>query len=93
MGNHPLFHKELGNCLFKMADEEEDSLRNLMKTAIEEVNNRFKSFESPEIEEETFRETLPEGSTYKIEKLSGDKGKFKTNFVADGIIETISISG
>ena len=66
-----------------MADKE-DSLRNLMKSAIE-VNNRFKSFESPEIEEETFCETLPEGYTYEIEKLSGDEGKFKAHFVADGI--------
>ena len=68
-----------------MADEEKDSLRNLMKSSIEEVNNRFKSFESPEIEEETFRETLPEGYTYKIEKLSRDKGKFKAKFVAEAI--------
>ena len=67
-----------------MAVEEEDLLRNLMKSAIEEVNNRFKSIESSEIEEETFRDTLPEEYTYNIEELSGDEGKFKAHFVADG---------
>ena len=70
MGNHALFYKELWDWLLKMADEEEDPLRNLMKPAIEEVNNRFKSVESSEIEEETFRDTLPEGYTYNIEELS-----------------------
>ena len=34
--------------------------------------------------DDTFRETLPEGYTYKIQKLSGDEGKFKANFAADG---------
>ena len=61
MGNHALFHKELWDWLLRMAVE--DPLRNLMKSAIEEVNNRFKSIESSEIEEETFRDTLPEGYT------------------------------
>ena len=65
MGNHALFHKELWDWLLKMVDEEEDPLRNLMKSAIEEVNNRFKSVESSEIEEETFRDTLPEGYTIR----------------------------
>ena len=77
MGNHALFHKELWDWLLKMADEEEDHLRDQMKSAIEEVNNRFKSVESSEIEEETFRDTLPEGYTYNVEELSGDEGKFK----------------
>ena len=85
MGNHALFHNELWDWLLKMADDEEDPLRNLMKSAIEEVNNRFKSIESSEIEEETFRDTLPEGYTYNIEELSGDEGKFKAHFLADGI--------
>ena len=85
MGNHALFHNELWDWLLKMADDEEDPLRNLMKSAIEEVNNRFKSVESSEIEEETFRDTLPEGYTYNIEELSGDEGKFKAHFLADGI--------
>ena len=62
MGNHALFHKELWECLLKMADE--DFSENLMKSAIEEVNNRFKSFESSEIGEETFLKTLPEECTY-----------------------------
>ena len=75
MGNHALFHKELWDWLLKMADE--DPLGDLMKSAIEEVNNRFKSVESSEIEKETFRDTLPEGYTYNIEELSGDEGKFK----------------
>ena len=83
MGNHPSFHKELWDWLLKMADE--DPLGDLMKSAIEEVNNRFKSVESSEIGEETFRATLPEGYTYNIEELSGDEGKFKTHFMADGI--------
>ena len=48
---------------------EDDPLENLMKSAIEEVNNRYKSVESSEIEEETFRDTLPEGYTYNIEKV------------------------
>ena len=81
MGNHALFHKELWDWLLKMADE--DPLGNLMKSAI--IYNRFKSVESSEIEEETFRDTLPEGYTYNIEELSGDEGKFKAHFVADGI--------
>ena len=85
MGNHALFHNELWDWLHKMADDEEDPLRNLMKSAIEEVNNRFKSVESSEIEEETFRDTLPEGYTYNIEEFSGDEGKFKAHFLADGI--------
>ena len=38
------------------------------------LNNRFKSVESSEIEEETFRDTLPEGYTYNIEEISGDEG-------------------
>ena len=37
-----------------MADEEEDPLQNLIKSAIEEVNNRFKTVESSEIEEDMF---------------------------------------
>lgn len=65
MGNHALFHKELWDWLLKMVDEEEDPLQNLMKSAIEEVNNRCKSVESSEIEEETFRDTLPEGNTIR----------------------------
>ena len=48
-------------------------------------DNRFKSVESSEIEKETFRYTLPEGYTYNIKQLSGDEGKFKAHFVADGI--------
>ena len=59
-----------------------------MKSAIEEVNNRFKSVESSEIEE-TFRDTLPKGYPYNTEELSGDEGKFKAHFVADGITEDI----
>ena len=62
MGNHALFHKELWDWLLKMTHE--DPLGNLMKSAMEEVNNRFKSVESSEIEEETFRDNLPEGYTY-----------------------------
>ena len=73
IGNHALFRKELWDWLLKMAGEY-DPLGNLMKFAIEEVNNRFKSVESSEIEEETFRDTLPEGYTYNIEKISGDEG-------------------
>ena len=73
MGNHALFHKKLWDWLLKMASED-DPLRNLLKSAIEEVNNCFKSVESSEIEEETFRDTLPEGYTYNIEELSGDEG-------------------
>ena len=80
MGSHALFHKELWDWLLKMAGE--DPLENLMKSA---TNNRFKSVESSEIEEEMFRDTLPEGYTYNIEELSGDEGKFKAHFVADGI--------
>ena len=68
MGNHALFYKELWDWLLKMAGED-DPLGNLMKSAIEEVNNRYKSVESSEIEEETFRDTLPEGYTYNIEKV------------------------
>ena len=68
MGNHALCHKKLWDWLLKMACED-DPLRNLMKSAIEEVNNRFKSVESSEIEEETFRDTLPEGYTYNIEDV------------------------
>ena len=83
MDNHALFHKELWDWLLKMADE--DPLGDLMKSAIEEVNNRLKSVESSEIEEETFRVTLPKGYTYNIEELSGDEGKFNAHFVADGI--------
>lgn len=41
-----------------MADEQ--SLKNLIKSAIEEVNVQCKSFKSTEIEEEKFRETLPD---------------------------------
>ena len=67
-GNHALFHKELWDWLLKMAGED-DPLENLMKSAIEEANNRYKSVESSEIEEETFRDTLPEGYTYNIEKV------------------------
>ena len=78
MGNHALFHKELWDWLLKMADE--DPLGDFMKSAIGEVNNRFKSVESSEIEEETFRDTLLEGY---IEELSDD-GKFKAHFVVDG---------
>ena len=73
IGNHALFRKELWDWLLKMAGEY-DPLGNLMKFAIEEVNNRFKSVESSEIEEETFRDTLPEGYTYNIEEISGDEG-------------------
>ena len=83
MGNHALFHKGLWDWLLKMADE--DPLGNRMKSAIEEINNRFKSVECSEIEEETFRGTLPEGYTYNIEGLSGDEGNFKAHLVADGI--------
>ena len=68
MGNHALFHKELWDWLLKMAGED-DPLGNLMKLTTEEVNNRFKSVESSEIEEETFRDTLPEGYTYNIEDV------------------------
>ena len=68
MGNHALFHKELWDWLLKMAGEDDPS-GNLMKSAIEEVNKRYKSVESSEIEEETFRDTLPEGYTYNIEKV------------------------
>ena len=82
MGNHALFHKELWDWLLKMADE--DPLGNLMKSAI---NNRFKSVESSEIEEETLSDTLPKGYTYNMEELSGDEGKFKAHFVADGITQ------
>ena len=81
MSNHALFHKELWDWFLKMADE--DPLGNLMKSAI--VYNRFKSVESSEIEEETFRDTLPEGYTNNLEELSGDEGKFKAHFVAGGI--------
>ena len=81
MGNHALFRKEIWDWLLKMADE--DPLGILMKSAI--IYNRFKSVESSEIEEETFRDALPEGCTYNIEELSGDEGKFKGHFVADGI--------
>ena len=59
MGNHALFHQELWDWLLKMADEV--PLGNLMNLAI--IYNRFKSVESSEIEEETFRDTLPEGYT------------------------------
>ena len=58
MDNHALFHKELWDWLLKMAGED-DPLGNLMKSAIEEVNNRYTSVESSEIKEETFRDTLP----------------------------------
>ena len=40
IGNHALFHKKLWDWLLKMAGED-DPLRNLMKSAIEEVNNRL----------------------------------------------------
>ena len=72
MDNHALFHKELWDWLLIMAGEN-DPLGVLMKSAIEEVNNRYKSVESSEIKEETFRDTLP-GYTYNIEELSGDEG-------------------
>ena len=49
------------------------------------INHRFESVESSEIEEEMFRDTLPEGYSYNIEELSGDEGKFKAHFVADGV--------
>ena len=62
---------------------DEDPLGNLMKSAI--TYNRFKSVESSEIEEETFRDTLPEGYTYNTDELFGDEGKFKAHFVEDGI--------
>ena len=39
--NHALFHKELWDWLLKMASED-DPLGNLMKSAIEEVNKRYK---------------------------------------------------
>ena len=48
---------------------EDNPLGNLMKSAIEEANNRYKSVESSEIEEETFRDTFPEGYTYNIEEV------------------------
>ena len=72
MDNHTLFRKELWDWLLKMAGED-DPLGNLMKSAIEEVNNRYKSVESSEIKEETFRDILP-GYTYNIEELSDDEG-------------------
>ena len=93
MGNHALFHKELWDWLLKMADEEEDPLRNLIKSAIEEVNNRFKSVESSEIEEETFRDTLPEGYTYNIEELSGDEGSLRLISWLMESLKTMSTSG
>ena len=68
MSNHALFHKELWDWLLNMAGED-NPLGNLMKSAIEEANNRYKSVESSEIEEETFRDTFPEGYTYNIEEV------------------------
>ena len=41
-GNHALFHKELWDWLLTMAGED-DPLGNLIKSAIEEANNRYKS--------------------------------------------------
>ena len=41
MDNHDLFLKELWDWLLKMAGED-DPLGNLMKSAIEEANNRYK---------------------------------------------------
>ena len=66
LGNHALFHKELWDWLLKNGGRRWE---NLMKWAIEEVNNRYKSLEPSEIEEETFRDTLPEGYTYNVEKV------------------------
>ena len=54
INNYALFHKELWDWLLKMGGEE-DSLGKLMKSELKEVNDRFKSVESSEIEK-TFRD-------------------------------------
>ena len=70
-----------------MADEQ--SLKNLIESAIEEVNVQSKSFESTEIEEEMFRDTLPDDCTYHIETLCGVQATFKDQilFTNDNVYE------
>lgn len=57
---------------FKMAD-----MKDLIKSAIQEVNSQSKSFQSNFIDGSKFIETLPDDCTYHVKELSGVQGKFK----------------
>lgn len=69
-----------------MADER-SLIKNLIKSAVIEVNDRVKSFKVTGIEEKKFLETLPDDCTYYVQNLSGVPSKLKACFMTEDITE------
>ena len=69
----------------KMADKPNNFLKDLISSAIKEVESKRKSFESTQITKESFLASLPDDSFYYLKAISGNGEKFKVHFLTEDI--------
>ena len=77
MTSFPTNHRDFYQI--KMADKPDNFLKDLISSAIKEVESKSKSFESTEITKESFLASLPDDSFYYL------KAKFKVHFLTEDI--------
>ena len=68
-----------------MAHKPDNFLKDLISSAIKEVESKSKSFESTEITKESFLASLPDDSFYYLKAISGNGEKFKVHFLTEDI--------
>lgn len=70
----------------EMADKPDNSfVKDLITSAITEVDSNCKSFESTEITKESFQASLPDDSFYCIKAILWNGEKFKVHFLTEDI--------
>ena len=83
MTSFPTNHRDFYQI--KMADKPDNFLKDLISSAIKEVESKSKSFESTEITKESFLASLPDDSFYYLKAISGNGEKFKVHFLTEDI--------
>ena len=83
MTSFPTNHRDFYQI--KMADKPDKFLKDLISSAIKEVESKSKSFESTEITKESFLASLPDDSFYYLKAISGNGEKFKVHFLTEDI--------
>ena len=85
MTSFPTNHRDFYQI--KMADKPDNFLKDLISSAIKEVESKSKSFESTEITKESFLASLPDDSFYYLKaiNIAGNGEKFKVHFLTKDI--------
>ena len=83
MTSFPTNHRDFYQI--KMADKPDNFLKDLISSAIKEVESKRKSFESTQITKESFLASLPDDSFYYLKAISGNGEKFKVHFLTEDI--------